>query len=943
MEALPPNLLGTAEWMAPSELSAKFPYEDGKFWLGRCPASGAPLGYVDDRHICLVSGNRAGKGTTSIINNLCLWPGSVVVIDPKGENATVTAERRGNGNDHCKGMGQAVHVLDPFAVASIPDHLRSRYNPLDALDANDPRSIDDAGRLADAIVVQTEHSSDPFWEQSARALIKGLILHVLTDSAYEGRRNLGTIRDLITRGDQASVESLRALNIEDIPSGHSLLWEGVAANGHFGGVIAGVGETFANMAEQSPKQFQSVLQVANRNTEFLDSPGMRQCVESSDFRLEELKTNARGMSLYLSLPQRYMGEHFRWLRMMITLIIGEMEAVQGKPASGHRVLMVLDEFAGLKRMEVIENAVSQVAGYGLTLFFVLQSLVQLKEVYQDGWETFMTNAALRLFSGIDDDFTREYIVKQVGETEVIRDLDAYAENFGWSFQKSTNTSSSKQTSQSATTSESWGSFTNRGTSSGGSTTDSWESWPLFLRNTAGLFAGIVGGRGSSRSTNWGSTAGGGENEGGSIATTGGESTSETTGDGETDGTSGSETWTRSQSLHKRPLITGDEIGRYFARIDDNNDPFFPGCMLALVSGRHPSVIQKTAYFDDRQFSRSFTPHPDHRPLTTTRALEPHGWVNFTAQKVPGKPPSADMWHHLMGPEHSWIEWKVKHGSEVRVKDFIAYWHFKAYLEPFGRSSEWAEFCVALTASAAGKLHHNRDIYLDPNAPPETLTKIPASLMPGVPFAYIEPVPGLHESEVGGRGFRNALYSETSLSSVVDKIVQAASERCPARQTVPFITDDNLINYGFSKKEIESGTARFRLAVSIGDRVQAGQTIATIQSRKQGTLCVYAPITSVITGVRDSDGKFLVQTRNGVEDIQQIFADCYERFGIKPLTSSGVPQIRNLYSHRSWSRFGSGNGDLIECTAIDGSAGNPIDPYKDFTWKVPSRLGRMLQG
>lgn len=177
----------------------------------------------------------------------------------------------------------------------------------------------------------------------------------------------------------------------------TLLWEGVRSNPAFGGIIMGIGETFGNMAMKAPKQFESVLQVANRNTEFIDSPGMQTCLTASDFKLSELKTKRQGVSLYLSLPQRYMSTHYRWLRMIISLTVTEMEKVQGQPATGHRVLMCLDEFAGLKHMEVIQNAVAQIAGYGVTLFFVLQSLEQLKATYKDNWETFLSNSGLKIF------------------------------------------------------------------------------------------------------------------------------------------------------------------------------------------------------------------------------------------------------------------------------------------------------------------------------------------------------------------------------------------------------------------------------------------------------------------------------------------------------------------------------------------------------------------
>ena len=370
--------IATAEWADPALVEEKYLYRDGEVWLGRSASDHlVPLGFCDDRHVCLVSGSRGGKGTSSIVNNLILWPGSVFVVDPKGENATITASRRGKGSVHCTGMGQAVQVLDPFKTAQVDDSLRGRFNPLDALAADKDETIDEAGRVADAIVVVHE-SNDPFWDESARAMVKGLLLHVLTAPEYEGRRNLITVRNLILRGDWEAVDALKAAGETDIPPAHGLLWTGLVNNPAFGGLVAGIGDSFTNMLLNSPKQYESVLQVANRNTEFIDSPGMQHCLEASDFQLSDLKTRPGGLSVYLCLPQMYMSTHYRWLRMMIGLTVTGMEKVSGRPATGHPVLMVLDEFAGLQRMEVIENAVAQIAGYGVKLFFVLQSLEQLK-------------------------------------------------------------------------------------------------------------------------------------------------------------------------------------------------------------------------------------------------------------------------------------------------------------------------------------------------------------------------------------------------------------------------------------------------------------------------------------------------------------------------------------------------------------------------------------
>jgi len=610
--------LATAEWANPEFIQKTLAYQKNKghFWLGRTPtAISNAFGYGDDRHICLVSGSRGGKGTSFIIPNLCLWPGSVVVVDPKGENATVTAARRGQGSEHCDGMGQAVHVLDPFKVAQVSDDLRSCFNPLANLDPNNPETIDDVSRIADALIVKQD-SKDPFWEESARFMIKGLILHILTAPEYEGLRDLVMLRELILRGDWAGYEYHKKHGEENLPTAYELLWEGLSQNQAFDGLVAGIGEQFLNMAHNAERQFESVLQVANVNTEFIDSPGMKDCLSASDFSLSELKTNSNGMSLYLSLPQRYMGTHYRWLRMMIALTLNEMEIVRGKPASGHAVLMCLDEFAGLKRMEIIENAAAQIAGYGVKLFFVLQSLEQLKSTYKDNWETFLSNSSLKIFSSLGDHFSREYVSKLIGETEVIRETRSESTSIGES--KSISLGKSKTLSKfrsvaesvtsSASKSTSWGNNSSRNKSRGGSSGSSWK--PTFLFKDDKRY---------NDGENWSSGSSEGSSKGWQSTLTTGKSSSESSGTSESDTLSETETYGSSHSytnanndtVHRRPLLHPDEIGRMLARIDDKEHLAYPGLALVIIADAPPIAVKRVNYYEDVTFDRLHDPHPDY--------------------------------------------------------------------------------------------------------------------------------------------------------------------------------------------------------------------------------------------------------------------------------------------------------------------------------------------
>ena len=669
--------LGSAEWTNPAETDRRYRFRDGTIWLGRS-ANGVPLGHGDDRHVTLVAGTRGGKGTTSIIPTLLTWRGSMVVVDPKGENATVTAARRGKGSKTSRGMGQTVHVLDPFKAARVDDALRSRFNPLDALDPHSEEVIDEAARAAAALVIIREGTEEASWDEDAREMIKALILHILTAPQFEGRRTLITLRQLIMRGDSEGVEALRQAGDEDIPSAHKLLWAGLSTNPALNGLVAGLGDSLGEMYRNAPKQYTGVLQAANRNTEFIDSPKMQRVLAASDFKLSDLKTRPEGVSLYLSLPQRYMTTHYRWLRMMIALTIGEVETARRpaaaftgktmKPAkktaarapqlwedeidplgvltnAGRRsglmkkslspspvdlmlrtdpaeadspadpppspVLMVLDEFAGLKKMEVIEEAVAQSAGHGVKLFFVLQSLEQLKALYKDNWETFLGNSGLKVFFNLGDNFSREYVSKLIGEMELSRETgsrsDTNSENgslaVGRSSTQTTSKSVANGTSHTVTDGTNQGESHTTGLSSGMSFGPP-APLNIFGPRVIGMNTGTQSsdtesyGRSHSEAIGTSTTETNSESDafGNSVTATRGNGLSRTAGTNET--------------LHRRPLIHPDEIGRKFSSVDRDN-PAYPGFALVVVQGEQPAPVRRTNYYEDRQFAGLFDPHPDH--------------------------------------------------------------------------------------------------------------------------------------------------------------------------------------------------------------------------------------------------------------------------------------------------------------------------------------------
>lgn len=382
-------------------------------------SGGHPVGIGDDRHAVLCAGSRAGKGRSCLIPTLLEYEGSVLALDPKGELANVTARRRAE-------LGQRVCIVDPFGItAERLSRFRAGFNPMAILefDPDDPDKtssslIVDAGLIADALVVTGPNVPDPHWDESARNLIEGVILHVSTYPAYEGRRDLVTVRDLLKRAFERVTELPEGF--EGTPP-HRLRTElyhnadSVAAKEP--ALAAALEGAAADFFDKGERERASVLSVALRNTRFLDYPELRANLSEHDFDLSALKTAESGLTIYLCLPAGRMATCNRWFRLFVNLAMEAMERERRKPAVP--VLAVLEEFHVLGYMQQLETAAALVAGFGMKLLIVLQDLTQLRRHYKDGWETFVGNAGTIIFFGNNDMTTLEHISKRCGQTSLI--------------------------------------------------------------------------------------------------------------------------------------------------------------------------------------------------------------------------------------------------------------------------------------------------------------------------------------------------------------------------------------------------------------------------------------------------------------------------------------------------------------------------------------------
>jgi type IV secretory pathway TraG/TraD family ATPase VirD4 len=377
-----------------------------------------PIGSNDDRHIKTIAGTRSGKGVSAIIPNLIYYPGSIIAIDPKNTNAQLTASRRAHGSSLCRGMGQKVAVLAPYKVSGVDPSLLAAFNPLDLLDENDEEIIDKASSIAEALIIRNGTGDSVHFDESARLLVKGIILFVAlnTKDIGSGNRNLGFVYDLLCRGTKNTPLAQKDADDDEVDAFQHLL-KLMELETRSAGVTAAIASTMTMMG---PNEFGSVLSTARRNLEFLERPGIRRSLATSTFRFEELKTAEKGMTVYLCLPVTRMIDTARWLRLMITCALESIYLSTEKPKCGHPILMLLEEMAALQHMQSIETAVGYAAEFSLKIWGVLQDLPQLQRHYREAWETFMANAGVVHAFGNGDKTTLEYLSKKLGEMELIQ-------------------------------------------------------------------------------------------------------------------------------------------------------------------------------------------------------------------------------------------------------------------------------------------------------------------------------------------------------------------------------------------------------------------------------------------------------------------------------------------------------------------------------------------
>jgi type IV secretion system protein VirD4 len=380
---------GSARWATLKDMRQhKLLRPEGVF-LGRY--RGNYLRHAGPEHVMAFAPTRSGKGVGLVVPTLLSWTGSAVIHDIKGENWTLTSGWRSTFSDCIR--------FDPTDARS------PRYNPLLEV-RRGACEVRDAQNIAD-ILVDPEGSLErrSHWEKTGHALLVGVILHVLY--AEEDKTLAGCAKFLSDPG-RTFAATLRLM----------------MSTSHLGDrphpVVAQAARELQNKSENERS---GVLSTALSFLSLYRDPVVAEVTSVSDWTVEGLVMGERPMSLYLACPPSDVSRTKPLMRLVLNQIARRLTEQEPDP-SRRRLLLMLDEFPALGRLDFFETALAFMAGYGVRAFLVAQSLNQIEKAYGPN-NAILDNCHVRVAFATNDERTAKRISEALGTKTELRSQKNY--------------------------------------------------------------------------------------------------------------------------------------------------------------------------------------------------------------------------------------------------------------------------------------------------------------------------------------------------------------------------------------------------------------------------------------------------------------------------------------------------------------------------------------
>lgn len=342
--------------------------------------NGSTIRSDEPAHILVVGPSRSGKGTGFVLPNGYLWQGSAVFFDPKRENFDALA-------NHRTAMGNKVFMFSP---GSSDTH---RYNPLDFV-RRDERMATDCLVVASFVIPE---KADDTWAGAGRLLLSALIGYVLASPLTTAVQHMRTVARMTTTGKDISTV-LRA--IVKTERDHLPTW---------------VIDSFNQYIALEPETRNSAVFNVNMAMSLWNNGLISAATETSDFDIRELRRQP--MTIFIGCTIAELSIFRPLIRILFQQIHDLlMEKIPGADEP-HQVLLMLDEFFHVGRMESLISKITISAGYGFRMAIVMQDIAQLDELY--GRHTRITTVSgsqIKLFIQVNDLETSEFVSEMLGET-----------------------------------------------------------------------------------------------------------------------------------------------------------------------------------------------------------------------------------------------------------------------------------------------------------------------------------------------------------------------------------------------------------------------------------------------------------------------------------------------------------------------------------------------
>ncbi|RWX69336.1 conjugal transfer protein TraG [Mesorhizobium sp. M4B.F.Ca.ET.089.01.1.1] len=400
--------IGMSVWRA-REVKNVFTYGSAR-WAGRreveaaglLGADGVVLGRYDlhylrhdgPEHVLCFAPTRSGKGVGLVVPSLFAWPGSAIVHDIKGENWQLTAGFRA--------LHGRVLLFDPTNSRS------SAYNPLLEVRRGE-WEVRDVQNIAD-ILVDPEGSLEKrnHWEKTSHALLVGAILHVLYAEKDKTLAGVAAFLSDPKRPIESTLAAMMRTAHLGEPGPHP--------------VIASAARELLN---KSDNERSGVLSTAMSFLGLYRDPVVAEVTRRCDWRIADIVGGKQPATLYLVVPPSDINRTKPLIRLILNQIGRRLTEDLHTRTSRHRLLLMLDEFPALGRLDFFESALAFMAGYGLKSFLIAQSLNQIEKAYGPN-NSILDNCHVRVSFATNDERTAKRVSDALGTATEMRAMKNYA-------------------------------------------------------------------------------------------------------------------------------------------------------------------------------------------------------------------------------------------------------------------------------------------------------------------------------------------------------------------------------------------------------------------------------------------------------------------------------------------------------------------------------------